>query len=100
VPFRLGWPDDGKVPRWVMAAVVGAIVGAIFMVLADALTPQSQAACAAAAASDGCPSPPLFTWSAIRPLGALVGAAAGAALGVAVRAMVTRERRRRDRVGA
>jgi hypothetical protein len=80
--------------------VVGANVGAAFMVMADALTRQSDAACAAVAASDGCSSPPLFTWTAIRPLCALVGAAVGAALGVAVRVMVTREQRRRDRVGA
>jgi hypothetical protein len=84
----------------VLAAVVGALVGAAFMVLTDALTPQSDAACAAVAANDGCPSPPLFTWTAIRPVWALVGAVVGATLGVGVLAMVTREQRRRERVGA
>src|SRR5437588_5588821 len=58
---RLSESDDGKVRPRVLAGVVGANVGAAFMVMADALTPQSDAACAAVAASDGCPSPPLFT---------------------------------------
>jgi hypothetical protein len=90
--------DDGQVRRWMLAALVGAAVGAGFLALSDALSPQGTAACAA---GDGtCPTPPLFTWSAIRPAWVLLGAAIGAVLGVGVAALVMREQRRRDRVGA
>ena len=89
--------DHRGVRGYVLAALIGALVGGAFLAMSDAFTPQADSGCIES--QPNCPSPPLFTWSAIRPGWVLVGAAAGAALGVLLHALKVREQRRRERVG-
>lgn len=88
---------DRRVRGYLVAGLIGAAIGSAFFVLSDALSPQSNSYCPAA--EFDCPRHPLFTWSAVRPGWALIGAAVGAILGVGLHALRLREQRRRDRVG-
>jgi hypothetical protein len=66
--------------------------------LSDALSPQGLAYCPADSRT-ACPSPPLLTWTAIRPGWVVIGAMTGAVLGLILHALQSREQRRRESVG-